>query len=177
MQPIHLLALMLAFAPQQGTTGATAPPLAPLAPLPSETLNNGGCLDSPRPVPMVLMPPVVRGEQIVRIDKVVSTASMMPGEVIGFLYTLEDGTIWLGQRTPDYMSAADSRALNLVLGAAHLPADTVTTFPPQMRYGVATHYQQFFRVQLTDSALSALHVRIDPCVAWPSGRDLPDPSL
>ncbi len=181
MQPIQALALLLAFAPQQTPTAIpTQPPVMaapPLAPLPSDTLDNGPCLDSPRAVPLDLQAPVTVGNQIVRIDKVVSTDSMMPGEVIGYLYTLQDGTTWLGQRTPDYMSAADSRAINLVLAASRLPADTEIAFPPQMRYGVATHYRQFFPVQIQASALPALRVRIDPCVAWPSGRQLPDPRL
>ena len=139
MQPIQALALLLAFAPQQTPTAIpTQPPVMaapPLAPLPSDTLDNGPCLDSPRAVPLDLQAPVTVGNQIVRIDKVVSTDSMMPGEVIGYLYTLQDGTTWLGQRTPDYMSAADSRAINLVLAASRLPADTEIAFPPQMRYG------------------------------------------
>ena len=83
-------------------------------------LENGACLDSIRAVPDVLQGPSSRGMQIVRIDQVVSTATMLPGEVIGFLYTTQDGSTWLGQRTKDYQSAADATAINRVLAAAHV---------------------------------------------------------
>ena len=97
---------------------ATTTPLPAAPPAATDTLNNGACLDS-RAVPSVLQPPAVRSMQIVRIDKVVSTASMLPNEVIGFLYTLQDGSSWLGQRTADYVSSADARQINhSVLGFA-----------------------------------------------------------
>ena len=134
-------------------------------------------MDSPRAVPLVLQPPAVRTQQILRIDKVVSTQSNLQNEVIGFLYTLQDGSTWLGQRTPDYMSAADARAINVVLAATHLPDHPISAFPPTMRYGVATKYQQYFRVQLPADSLAGLHVRLEPCVAWPPGRELPDPQM
>ncbi|MDE2481613.1 MAG: hypothetical protein KGN02_05450 [bacterium] len=157
----------------------TSPPPAPLAAsVPdAQTLNNGACMDSPRAVPLVLQPPAVRSQQIVRIDKVVSLQSNLENEVIGYLYTLQDGSMWLGQRTPDYMSAADARAINQVLSSTHMPDQPLSAFPPTMKYGVATKYQQFFRVQIPQAALAGLQIRLDACVAWPAGRSLPDPTM
>jgi len=154
---------------------STAP--APAAPAGDETLNNGACLDSPRAVPLVLQPPAVRSMQIVRIDKVISTSSMLPNEVIGFLYTLQDGSSWLGQRSADYMSAADARQINQVLASTHQPNQNVASFPPAMKYGVATKYQQFFKVSIPPAAYDGLQIQVAPCVAWPSGRSLPDPKM
>jgi hypothetical protein len=140
-------------------------------------LNNGPCLDSPRGVPMVLQDPVVRATQIVRIDKVVSTATMTQGEVIGFVYTLEDGTTWLGQRTPQYMSPAQASQINQVLASTHASGTNVTQFPAQTRLGVKTKFLQYFRVQIPPNAQDALHIRVDQCVAWPSSMTLPDPAM
>jgi hypothetical protein len=142
-----------------------------------EPLGAGACLDSPRPVPKLLQAPKVTGNQIVRIDKVVSTASMMPGQVIGFLYTLQDGSTWLGQRTQAYMSGAAAEQANQVLASTHDPGTNATAFPPEMKKGIATKYQQFFKVQLVPSALETLRVQLEPCVVWPSGRPLPDPQM
>ncbi|HEY1655498.1 MAG TPA: hypothetical protein VGF86_10315 [Candidatus Tumulicola sp.] len=151
-------------------------PMTPL-PAPMATFENGPCLDSPRPVPRVLQPPIDRSHQIVRIDKVQSTATLLPGEVIGFLYTLADGSTWLGQRTERYMSGAAATAINQVLSITHMPGDNVSQFPPQMIHGVATKYTQFFRVQISGSATSTLQIQVVPCVAWPAGRPLPDPMM
>jgi hypothetical protein len=140
-------------------------------------LNTGPCLDSPRSVPQVLQAPAVTARQLVRIDKVVSTATMTENEVIGFLYTQQDGTLWLGQRSAQYMSPAQAAQINQVLASTHMPSETATAFPPQTRLGVKTNFQQFFRVQVPATSLAALQIRIDPCVAWPTGRQLPDPSL
>ena len=142
-----------------------------------DTLNNGACMDSPRAVPLVLQPPSVRSMQIVRIDKVVSTASYTKDETVAFLYTLQDGSTWLGQRSPDYMSAADARVSNQVLASTHLPDQPIGAFPPQMKYGVATKFTQFFKISLPQAALAGLAVRLEPCVAWPAGRELPDPRM
>jgi len=139
-------------------------------------LENGPCLDSLRPVPKVLMQPVSRGMQIVRIDQVVSTETMIPAEVIGFLYTLEDGSTWLGQRTSDYQSAADATAINRVLAATHVPGYNVTGFPPTTVYGVPTKHPQLFRVLVPPDAYGPLRIQLVPCVVWPSTRALPDPS-
>ena len=155
----------------------TPPPAMPAVAVPGETLNNGPCMDSPRAVPQVLQPPAVRSMQIVRVDKIVSTATLLQNETIGFLYTLEDQSTWIGQRTPDYMSPANARAMNQVLASTHLPDQAVTAFPPQTKLGVATKYQQYFKVQLPATAYGALKIRLDPCVAWPAGRDLPDPTM
>lgn len=155
----------------------TAMPMAPVAPPMQQPLDTGPCLDSPRPVPRVLQPPAIRNMQIVRIDKVASTSSLMAGETIGFLYTLGDGSTWLGQRSPQYMSAAAAEQINQVLSFSHLPGQNVSKFPPQMNHGVATKYQQFFQVQIPPTILSTLKVQIVPCVAWPAGRPLPDPSM
>ena len=140
-------------------------------------LQQGACLDSARPVPLVLQPPVSRGTQIVRIDEVVSTATMMPGEVIGFLYTTQNGTTWLAQRSTDYMSPADATAINTVLAATHLSTKMITSFPPQSRYGVATKYPQFFAVRIPPDAFGPLRITLAPCIAWPPERALPDPSM
>lgn len=146
----------------------TAPAAAPVV------LNNGSCLDSVKAVPQGLFghDPT---SAIVKIDKVVSDATMTNGEVIGFLYTRQDGTTWLGQRTQRYMSAADSSAINAVLGSTHLPNATVTQFPPVRMYGVKTNYTEIFQVNLPATALDPLHIRLDPCVAWPAGMALPNP--
>jgi len=151
------------------TAAQTAPP--------ADILNNGPCLDSPRSVPQSLQPPAVRATQIVRIDKVVSTSTMTAGETIGFLYTLEDGSTWLGQRTTQYVSPADAQQINQLLGSTHLPTSNVTEFPPQTKLGVKTNYLQYFQIKLPAGAADALSVRIDPCVAWPSTRPLPDPTV
>ena len=156
-------------------TTAPFPPAA--VPVTADVLNTGACLDSPRAVPLVLQPPAVRSMQIVRIDKVVSTSSMLTNEVIGYLYTLQDGTSWLGQRSPDYMSAADARQINQVLASTHLPGQPVASFPPQMRYGVSTKFVQYFKVSIPQAAFDGLQIQLVPCVAWPSGRALPDPKM
>jgi hypothetical protein len=147
------------------------------APMQQQPLQNGPCLDSLRPVPKVLQAPVSRGMQIVRIDQVLSTATMTPNEIIGFLYTLQDGSTWLGQRTKDYQSAADATAINRVLSATHVPGYTVTGFPPTTVYGVPTKHPQLFRVQLPPNALGPLQIEVAQCVIWPSDRTLPDPSM
>jgi hypothetical protein len=142
-----------------------------------EPLGAGACLDAPRPVPRVLQPPIARANQVVRIDKVVSTSTMMPGQVIGFLYTLSDGSTWLGQRTQPYMSGAAAGQMNQVLSSTHLPGENVNAFPPQMIHGVATKYSQFFKVQIVPTALETLRIQLEPCVVWPAGRPLPDPQM
>jgi hypothetical protein len=165
--------LSLALQVAQVTPAPLAPPMAqPAAPLIA-----GQCLDAPRPVPNVLQPPVAAASQIVRIDKVESLHLMMPGEVIGFLYTLGDGSTWLGQRSSDYMSPADATQINQVLGSTHMPGQNVSEFPPQSKYGVATKYQQFFRVQLNEAAMTGLKVQLVPCVVWPAGQALPAPKM
>jgi hypothetical protein len=159
---------------------ATQPPPAPqpqVAPLSAQPLEDGPCLDSPRSVPRVIASPVSRGMQIVRIDEVVSTATMMPGQVIGFLYTTQDGSTWLGERTPQYMSPASATAINQVLSSTHLPAENIKSFPPQSRYGVPTKLPELFKVSIPQDALGALRIQIAPCVAWPAGRALPDPMM
>jgi hypothetical protein len=168
---IAITALTLAQA-----TPAQTVPMTPL-PAPVQMLENGPCLDSPRPVPRVLQPPVERSGQVVRIDKVQSTATLLTGEVIGFLYTLADGSTWLGQRTNRYMSGADASAINQVLAITHMPGDNVSEFPPQMIHGIATKYTQFFRVQIPGATLSTLQIQLVPCVVWPPGRPLPDPMM
>jgi len=158
------------------STIALAAVLAQLAPA-TDVLNNGPCLDSTRSVPQSLQPPAVRATQVVRVDKVVSTSTMTFGETIGFLYTLEDGTTWLGQRTMQYVSPAGAQQINQVLASTHLPTSTVTAVPPQTKLGVKTNYLQYFQIKLPAEAQTALAIRVDPCVAWPSTRPLPDPSI
>jgi hypothetical protein len=159
------------------TVAQLPPPEGPPAMAAQQPLGSGACLDSARAVPQVLQPPVARAMQIVRIDQVVSTATMMPGEIIGFLYTTADGSTWLAQRSAQYLSPADATAINLVLAATHLPNENVTEFPPASRYGVATKYPRYFRVRLVPGAMNTLRFQLLPCVVWPPGRTLPDPSL
>jgi hypothetical protein len=142
-----------------------------------QPLEEGPCLDSIRAVPKALQPPVSRAMQVVRIDLVVSTATMMPGEIIGFLYTTQDGSTWLGQRSSTYQSAAAATAINQVLAATHVPGYNVTGFPPTSEYGVPTKHPQLFRVQVPSDALAPLRIEFEPCVAWPPDRPLPDPAL
>jgi hypothetical protein len=173
---------MLAFAPflliALNTAVAQAP--APAAPPPAASsvpLEEGPCLDSARSVPRVIASPVSRGMQIVRIDQVVSTATMMPGQVIGFLYTTQDGSTWLGERTAQYMSPASATAVNQVLSSTHNPMQNVKAFPPQSHYGVPTKSPQLFRISLPQNAMGPLRIQLSPCVAWPAGRPLPDPMM
>lgn len=161
----------------QGSPASAAPAPPATVPVGADTLNNGACMDSPRAVPLVLQPPSVRSMQINRIDKIISTASYTKDETVAFLYTLADGSTWLGQRSPDYMSAADARISNQILASTHQPGQPVTGFPPQMKYGVATKYQQYFKISLPQAALAGLQIRLEPCVAWPAGRDLPEPRM
>jgi hypothetical protein len=177
MSGIQTVAQLPPPSPSPTTLASPPSPAVPASPATVETLNNGPCLDSPRAVPLALQSPVSRNQQIMRIDKVVSDQSNLQYEVIGYLYTLQDGTTWLGQRTPDYMSAADARAINQVLALTHAPDETITEFPPVKRYGVSTRSREYFRVQITQPALDVLRASIDPCVAWPPGRPLPDPSM
>jgi hypothetical protein len=159
-----------------GLTVAQMPPPGPMPPLSQPPLESGSCLDSPRPVPKILMKPASRATQVVRIDEVVSTATMTSNQTIGFLYTTEDGGTWLGQRTENYMSAANATSINAVLAGTHVMGVSATEFPPQSRYGKPTGYQQFFRVQIQPGAMASLRVELVPCVVWPSTRPLPDPS-
>jgi hypothetical protein len=149
------------------------PPPAPMQP----PLEDGPCLDSSRAVPKVIAAPVSRAMQIVRIDQVLSTATMTPGEVIGFLYTTQDGSTWLGERTADYMSPADATEINTVLAATHASAKNISQFPPQTRYGVATKYPQLEAVRIPPDAFGPLRIQLAPCVIWPATRPLPDPSM
>ena len=155
---------------------AQAPTEAP-PPMPPVPLENGACLDSLRAVPKVLQSPVARSSQIVRIDEVVSTATIMPNEIIGFLYTTADGSTWLGQRSMQYISPASAGAVNQILASTHMPNENVSEFPPESRYGVPTRYPRFFQVRIAPGAMEALRFRLQPCVAWPPGRALPDPML
>jgi hypothetical protein len=152
----------------QSPSVAAAPVAAPAV------LNNGPCMDSIKSVPQSLFG-ADPTSAIVKIDKLVSTASMIDGQVIGYIYTRQDGTTWLGQRKQDFMSAADSQAVNAVFASTHLPGATITQFPPVRKYGVKTNYTEIFQVNLPAGALQALHARLDPCVAWPAGMSLPNP--
>jgi hypothetical protein len=158
--------------PPQGPPG---PPEQP--PMSAQPLEDGPCLDSSRAVPRVVGPPVSRATQIVRIDQVLSTATMTPGEIIGFLYTTQDGSTWLGERSAAYSSPADATAINQVLSSTHEPNQNVNDFPPQSRYGVPTRLPQLFRVSIPPDAMRALRIALAPCVLWPPGRPLPDPMM
>ena len=166
--------LLIAFNEVLAQAPAGAPPPASLA---AQPLEEGPCLDSSRSVPRVIATTLSRGMQIVRIDQVVSTATMMPGQVIGFLYTTQDGSTWLGERTARYMSPASATAINQVLSSTHLPAENVKSFPPQSHYGVPTKLPQLFKVSIPQDSLGPLRISLEPCVAWPAGRALPDPMM
>jgi hypothetical protein len=177
-----MLALVTFFLAALVNTVAQAPPQGPPPQYPSaagsmQPLQDGPCLDSSRSVPRVLAAPVSRAMQIVRIDQVLSTATMTPGEIIGFLYTTQDGSTWLGERTAQYLSPADAHAINMVLAATHLPGQNVNDFPPETRYGVPTKLPQLFRVSIPPDAFGPLRVQLAPCVVWPPDRPLPDPSM
>src|SRR5579872_4404517 len=101
-------------------------------------LNNGSCLDSIKSVPQGLFGSD-QSAAVVKIDKVVSTATMTDGQVIGYLYTRQDGTTWLGQRRQEYMSGASSAQINQVLASTHLATSTIAAFPPIRKYGVRTN--------------------------------------
>jgi hypothetical protein len=115
--------------------------------------------------------------QIVKIDAVLSTASMTQGQVIGFVYTTQDGNTWLGERTANFTSPANATEINAILASTRVPGVKDTQFPPQSRYGVPTNYTHFLRVSLPADAMGPLRFQLVPCVLWPSGRPLPDPSL
>jgi hypothetical protein len=174
-----MLALATFFLTALASTVAQAPP--PQAPPPPAAaqppLEDGPCLDSARAVPKVLTAPLSRAMQVVRIDQVVSTATMMPGEIVGFLYTTHDGSTWLGERSMRYTSPAGATAINQVLAATHVSTKNVTGFPPQTRYGYPTKYPQFFEVRIPPNAWPALRIQLAPCIEWPPGRPLPDPAL
>jgi hypothetical protein len=136
-------------------------------------LNNGACLDSARSVPQKLFGSD-SGSAVVKIDKVVSTSSLIDGQVIGYLYTRQDGTTWLGQRKQEFMSSADSQAINAVFSSTHMPSETMTEFPPARKFGVKTNYTEIFQVQIPTTAMDPLHIRLEPCVAWPRGMALPN---
>ena len=174
---LTFLLTTLATAVAQAPPPQFPPPMPQQMPPAQQPLESGACLDSARAVPQVLQAPLARSLQIVRIDEVVSTATMTPGEIIGFLYTTADGSTWLGQRSSYYMSPANATAINQVLASMHLPSENVTEFPPTSRYGVATRYTRYFRVRIAPGAMSALRFQVVPCVAWPPGRALPDPSM
>ena len=137
-------------------------------------LNNGACLDSIKSVPQGLFGSE-QSAAVVKIDKVVSTSTWTQGETIGYLYTRQDGTTWLGQRRKDYMSAASSAQINQLLASTHLPNSNVFAFPPVRKYGVKTNYTEIFQVQIPATAMDPLHIRLDSCVAWPAGDPLPSP--
>jgi hypothetical protein len=122
------------------------------------------------------MKPVSRAMQVVRIDEVVSTATMTSYQAIGFLYTTGDGGTWLGERTSQYMSAANATSINAVLAATHVAGVANNEFPPESRYGEPTRYPQLFRVQVPPDAMTALRIQLVPCIVWPSTRSLPDPA-
>lgn len=157
------------------------PPIAPGpiitgAPLPSAIVDTRGpCLDSAKQVPNVVGEPLARSSEIVRIDRVVSDSAYTLNQIIGFLYTRDDGKTYLGMRTLQYTSPASAQELNQVLASTRAVGVSETEFPPQTRLGVPTRYSQFFQVKIPPAAMEPLKVRLESCVAWPSGRALPDP--
>ncbi|GAC1659711.1 MAG: hypothetical protein NVS9B12_13490 [Vulcanimicrobiaceae bacterium] len=173
---IFSLAFLAALAPAVIAQAAPEPP-APMPPGGSAAFvdTRGPCLDSAKQVPNVMDQPNERSAEIVRIDKVMSLATYTPNQLIGFLYTRQDGKTYLGMRTLQYTSPASAQQLNQVLASTHAPGVYQTEFPPQTKLGVPTRYSQFFEVRIPGNALEALQVRLEPCVVWPAGRSLPDP--
>ncbi|MBC5815431.1 MAG: hypothetical protein GIW97_02715 [Candidatus Eremiobacteraeota bacterium] len=165
-----LIAISALIIAQAGNPAATPAPTAS-----GYVDTRGPCLDSAKQVPQVIDVPVSRDGEVVRIDKVVSQATFTPNEVIGFLYTRQDGKTYLGTRTDQYTSPASAGEINAVLASTHAPGIAQTAFPPQTRLGVPTKFTQFFAVKIPADALTALQIRLDPCVMWPAGRPLPDP--
>lgn len=163
--------------PPQGPPQGPPPGPPEQPPMSGQPLEDGPCLDSARAVPRVIGSSASRATQIVRIDQVLSTATMMPGEIIGFLYTTADGSTWLGERSAQYLSPADATAVNQVLSSTHVPGQNVNDFPPQSRYGVPTKFPQLFRVSIPPDAMRPLRIELAPCVLWPPGRPLPDPMV
>jgi hypothetical protein len=155
---------------------ATPSPSPAMQTLPAVLDTRGPCLESTKQVPNVIGEPVAKDSEVVKIEKVVSLATYTPGQVIGFLYTRQDGKTFLGMRSLQYTSPASAQELNQVLASTHAPGVSETEFPPQTRLGVKTGYSQFFEVKLLAAAMDPLQVRLDPCVAWPAGRPLPDPA-
>ncbi|MBV8688508.1 MAG: hypothetical protein JOZ59_00245 [Candidatus Eremiobacteraeota bacterium] len=147
------------------------------APTVAQTVDTRGpCLDSPKSVPNVLGDPFERSSEIVRIDKVVSTRTMMANEVIGFVYTRQDGKTYLGTRSAQYTSPGSAAQLNAVLASTHAPDVKETAFPPQSRLGVKTSGPPFLGVHIPPNAMEPLGIRLDPCVSWPTASALPDPT-
>ena len=144
-------------------------------PVSSYVDSRGPCLDSAKAVPGVLGEPNNQGSEVVRIDKLLSQATYTPQQIIGFLYTREDGKTYLGMRTLQYTSPASAQELNAVLASTRAPGTSETQFPPQTKLGVATRYTQFFEVKIPTASLKPLQIRLEPCVAWPASRPLPDP--
>ena len=163
----QLLSTMVAQAPPQGP-----PPAQSMQP----PLESGACLDSPRPVPKVLQKPVSRGMQIVRIDEVVSTATMTPGEVIGFLYTTQDGSTWLGQRTADYHVAGRMPRRSIaVLASTHVPGEKRQRVPAADPLRRAHQVPAVLpRADPARCVPGRCEIALVPCVAWPTSRPLPD---
>ncbi len=128
----------------------------------------GACMDSVKQVPYNLGWPLDRATQVVKIDKIVSTSGMTPEEVVGFLYTRQDGATFAGTRSTRYMSAANWSAMNQVLSSTHAPPVTQTSFSQR------GNGNEFLQVNIPADAMAALNIRLEPCVAWPQGRPLPD---
>ena len=171
-----MLTLIIATLLAQATpvpTPASAPVIAP----PQVIDTRGPCLDSAKQVPNVVgEPAAARDSEIVRIERVVSQATYTPNQVIGFLYTRQDGRTFLGMRALQYTSPASAQELNQILASTHAPGVSETEFPPQTRLGVKTGFSQFFEVKIPPAAHDALQIHLEPCVAWPAGRPLPDPA-
>lgn len=125
-------------------------------------------MDSVKQVPYNLGWPLDRTTQVVRIDKIVSTSSMTPQEVLGFLYTRQDGATLAGTRSSRYMSAVSWSVMNQVLASTHAPSVTQTAFSQK------ANGNEFLKVNIPADAMGALNIRLEPCVAWPQGRPLPD---
>lgn len=128
----------------------------------------GACLDSVKQVPYNLGWPLDRSSQVVRIDKIISTSEMTPQEVVGFLYTRQDGATFAGTRSSRYMSAVNWNAMNQLLSSTHAPSVTQTSFSQK------ANGNQFMQVNVPADAAGPLNIRLEPCVAWPQGRPLPD---
>ncbi len=128
----------------------------------------GACMDSVKQVPYNLGWPLDRTTQVVKIDKIISTSNMTPQEVVGFLYTRQDGATFAGTRSARYMSAVNWNAMNQVLSSTHASSVSQTGFSEK------ANGNQFLQVNIPADAMAALNIRLEPCVAWPQNRPLPD---
>lgn len=130
--------------------------------------SKGACMDSFKQVPYNIGWPLDRTTQVVKIEKILATSPMTPGEVVGFLYTRYDGATFAGTRNGRYMSASHWDAMNQLLNSTHAPSVRQTSFSQR------ANGNEYLQVNIPADAMGPLKIELQPCVAWPAGRPLPD---